>query len=134
MHIFKNTNFDFLRWRIHALVLSWVVILAGIFMIVTKGIPEGVEFAGGTVVILQFDQPTSEQQVRSALEKSMPGGGQNVQVQSYGDPGQNQKMVRVPTVGGETGDALSKTRLAIETALQKENVGKFSVAGTEIVG
>ena len=26
----KNTNFDFLRWRVHALVLSWIIILAGV--------------------------------------------------------------------------------------------------------
>ena len=30
MHIFTNPNFDFLRWRWHAVVLSWVVILAEI--------------------------------------------------------------------------------------------------------
>ena len=33
MHIFKNTNFDFLRWRVHALVLSWIIILAGVAVI-----------------------------------------------------------------------------------------------------
>ena len=38
MHIFKNTNYDFLRWRWHAVALSWVVILAGVVVIVTKGI------------------------------------------------------------------------------------------------
>ena len=29
MHIFTNPNFNFLRWRWHAVALSWVVILAG---------------------------------------------------------------------------------------------------------
>ena len=55
MHIFKNTNFDFLSWRWHAIILSWVVIIAGGFVIFTKGIPLGVEFAGGTSVIARFD-------------------------------------------------------------------------------
>ena len=54
MHIFKNTNFDFLRWRWHAIALSWVVIIAGLFVLFTKGLPLGVEFAGGTSVIAQF--------------------------------------------------------------------------------
>ena len=37
MHIFKNTNFDFLRWRWHAVALSWVVILAGLVVIAHQG-------------------------------------------------------------------------------------------------
>jgi preprotein translocase subunit SecF len=45
MHIFKHANFDFLRWRWQAIALSWVIILAGVFTIWTKGIPKGVEFA-----------------------------------------------------------------------------------------
>src|SRR5206468_8897068 len=56
MHIFHKTNFDFLRWRWHAIGLSWVVIIAGILVLWTRGIPLGLEFAGGTEVILQFDQ------------------------------------------------------------------------------
>src|SRR4051812_48175276 len=103
MHIFKNTNYDFLRWRWHAIAISWIVIIAGIFTLVTKGIPKGVEFAGGTVVIVQFAQPMSVQQVRTALDKSLPGGGQNVIVQAYGDPGLRQVMIRVPQVGAESG-------------------------------
>jgi preprotein translocase subunit SecF len=70
MHIFKNTNFDFLRWRWHAIGLSWVIIFAGVFTIATKGIPKGVEFAGGTSVIELFDQAVSVQQVREALDKN----------------------------------------------------------------
>ena len=30
MQIFKNPNFDFVRWRWHAIALSWLVILAGV--------------------------------------------------------------------------------------------------------
>ncbi len=75
MHIFKDTHFDFLRWRWHAIILSWIIIIAGIVTLMTKGIPLGIEFAGGTAVILEFDQTPSVQQVRSALDKSFPGGG-----------------------------------------------------------
>ena len=88
MHIFKNTNFDFLKWRWHAIILSWVIILAGVAAIWTKGIPMGVEFAGGTVIIPQFEQAVSVEQVRTALDKSFRGG--DIVVQQYGDPAQNQ--------------------------------------------
>src|SRR5215472_10234721 len=99
MHIFNHTHYNFLRWRVHALVVSWLIILAGVATIWTKGIPKGVEFAGGTVVINQFTQPVSVQQVREALDRNFPGGGQNVVVQSYGTADQHRVLIRVPASG-----------------------------------
>src|SRR6516165_1702960 len=110
MYIFKNTHFNFLRWRVHALVLSWIIILAGVFTIWTKGIPKGVEFAGGTVVIVQFDQPTSEQQVRATTAKAFPDSI----IQAYGDPSLKQVMIRVPSVGAETGASLNSEAQKVE--------------------
>jgi len=134
MHIFKNTNYNFLRWRWHALALSWVVIIAGIFVFATKGIPKGVEFAGGTVVIMEFEQSTSVQQVRAALDANFPGGGQNVVVQSYGLPTDRKVLVRVPSSVTEAGQSLTNTKDSVVGALEKGKVGGFRVAGTEIVG
>jgi preprotein translocase subunit SecF len=134
MHIFYNTHYNFLRWRIHALVVSWVIILAGAVTIWTKGIPKGVEFAGGTVVVNKFDQDVSVQQVRDALDKNFPGGGQNVVVQSYGDPAAHQVLVRVPSSGAEAGQSLSSVAGQVNDALKKSSVGNFSTVSTEIVG
>jgi preprotein translocase subunit SecF len=134
MHIFKNTQYDFLRWRWHAIILSWVVIIAGIGKVATTGLPMGVEFAGGTVVIMQFDQPVTVQQVRSGLDKSFPGGGQNLSINSYGDPSSRQMMVRVPLVGAESGASLSAVQQQVVDALKQANLGNFKVVGTEIVG
>ncbi len=134
MHIFKDTHYDFLRWRWHAIILSWVVIIAGIARVATTGLPLGVEFAGGTVVITQFDQPVTVQQVRSGLDKSFPGGGQNLSINSYGDPSSRQMMVRVPLVGAESGASLSAVQQQVVDALKQANLGNFKVVGTEIVG
>jgi preprotein translocase subunit SecF len=130
MHIFHHTNFDFLRWRVHAIVLSWVIIIAGIVTLATRGIPLGVEFAGGTSVIAQFDTQPSIDQVRAAVDKAFP---ENVIV-PYGDLTQHQFMIRVPHVGGETGTALTDTRGQIEQALKATNLGNVQIVGTEIVG
>ena len=57
----------------------------------TKGLPLGVEFSGGTIVIVQFDQqPPDSSAVRAALERAMPGEGQNAVIQRYGDDAQRQ--------------------------------------------
>jgi len=134
MHIFKGTNFDFLRWRWQAIALSWVIIISGAVVFMTKGIPLGIEFAGGTAVIVQFEQPVSVQQVRGALDKSFPGGGQNIVVQTYGDPAQRQMMVRVPHVGAESGTSLGSTKQQVLGGLTQGNIGAFKDIGTEIVG
>ena len=130
MHIFKNTHYDFLRWRWYAIGLSALIVVAGVVTIATKGLNKGVEFAGGTVVIESFEQPVSIQQVRSALEPAFPG----VNIQSYGDPSLRQFMIRVPEVGAESGALLGAKADAIEAALKQSNIGTFKREATEIVG
>ena len=132
MDIFTNTNFNFLRWRWVALGLSALIVLAGVVVMLTKGIPLGVEFAGGTVVITQFEQPASIQQVRAAMQASFPGV--ETVVQQYGDPNDRQVMVRVPIVGEESDGSLSRTRQEISGALSKSGLGQFTIVGSEIVG
>jgi preprotein translocase subunit SecF len=134
MHIFKGTNFDFLRWRWQAIALSWIIIIAGVVVFMTKGIPLGIEFAGGTAVIVTFEQPTSVQQVRTALDKSFPGGGQNIIVQTFGDPSLRQVMIRVPHVGAEQGMSLSSAKQQVLDALAKGGVGAGKESGSQIVG
>jgi preprotein translocase subunit SecF len=134
MQIFKHTDYNFLRWRVHALVVSWAIIIAGVAAIWIKGIPKGVEFAGGTVVIEQFDQPISVQQVRQALDRNFPQGGQNTIVQAYGDPSLHQVMVRVPTIGAESGTSLSTIAQQVDDAVKKGGIGNSTRVGTEIVG
>ena len=133
MHIFKNTNYDFLRWRWYAIALSWVIIIAGIVTIATKGIPKGVEFGGGTVVIEKFDQAVTIQRVREALDRNYPGGGQNTVVQSYGEPSQNLVMIRVPlTTAAESDTAISVAAKQVEDALNKGGL-KPTRQGAQIV-
>lgn len=134
MHIFKNTTFNFLKWRVHAIILSWAIIIAGAAVFIKRGIPLGIEFAGGTEVIFQFNQPVSIQTVRDAIDKGFPGGGSQAVINTYGDPAQHQVMIRVPTVGAESGTALSSTAEQVEGALKRAKVADFTRLGTEIVG
>ncbi len=129
MHIFKNPNFNFLRWRWHAMVLSLLVIAAGVFAILTRGIPLGVEFSGGTNMIIRFSAPVSEDQIRRALQ-ALPH-----EVQSYGEPGANQMLIRLPqTVQAEQSGNLSADVPRVQQMLQAAGLPSFQVEGTEIVG
>jgi preprotein translocase subunit SecF len=130
MHIFNHPNFDFVRWKWHAIAISWVIILAGVLVIWKNGMPKGVEFSGGTIVIVQFDQQPNLDEIR----RSLPGGGADAVVQQYGDPGAKQVLIRVHSAGAEAGGALSATADQVTEELKTRNLGTFKVIGTTIVG
>ena len=67
MQIFHNPNYNFIRWRWHALALSAAIIIAGAVLIGTRGMTLGIDFSGGTLLIVKFDQAVSEDQVRAAV-------------------------------------------------------------------
>ena len=132
MRILTNVNINWLRWRWHALIFSWVIILAGVALIATRGLPLGIDFSGGTLVILKFEKPVSEDAVRQALETSVPG---EKVVQQYGDAGENQMLIRLPqATEAEQGFKLEEGVTRLVGALQKGNIGKFEVLSTEVVG
>ena len=68
MQIFSNTHYDFIKWRWHAIILSALVILAGAVMVVQRGLPLGIDFSGGTIVVYHFDKPVTEDAIRTAIE------------------------------------------------------------------
>jgi preprotein translocase subunit SecF len=129
MHIFTHPHFNFLRWRWHAAVLSLLVIAAGVVVILTRGIPLGVEFSGGTNLIVRFDAPVTEDGLRQALQ-SVPH-----EVQTYGDPGANQMLIRLPQreQSEEVGD-LAADVARVTQMLQAAGLPAFKIEGTEIVG
>ena len=133
MQILKSPNFNFVRWRWHAIGLSLAIVIAGLAMIATKGLPLGVEFQGGTQVILQFEQPPDVAKIRQTIATGMPGGDDAI-VQQYGTADERKVMVRVSEVGAEVGAELTKTADLVEDVLRKANVGAFKREGTVIVG
>jgi preprotein translocase subunit SecF len=130
MRIFENPNYNFIRWRWHAIALSLVVILAGVAMIVTKGLPLGIDFSGGTIVVLKFQQPAAEDALRTALDV-VPG---EKVVQQYGESDANEWLVRLPELAAEQGVSLEQGARAVVDAVTKANLGQFEVLSQEIVG
>jgi preprotein translocase subunit SecF len=132
MQLFKHPNYDFLRWRWHALALSALVIVAGVATAVARGgLPLGIDFSGGTIVVVRFDGPrVSEEAVRAAVA-DLPG---EKVVQQYGDPSANEILIRLPQAGEERGASLEEGAKAIVAALERSGLGKFEVRSTEIVG
>jgi len=131
MRIFENANYDFIRWRWHALALSALVVVGGVaFMVSRGGIPLGIDFTGGTIVVVRFESPVAEDAVRQALA-GVPG---EKVVQSYGDPADNQVLVRLPVLAEEQGASLEQGARAVVTALQGTGLPKSELLSQEIVG
>jgi preprotein translocase subunit SecF len=130
MQIFTNANYNFIRWKWHAITLSLAVIIAGAVMIAMRGLPLGIDFSGGTLVVVQFEQPTTEQQVRDAVS---PLPGDEV-VQQYGAAADRRILIRLPQPeGGDQSDSLERASMQVEQALQKAGLPKFEIVNRELV-
>ncbi|HTT76478.1 MAG TPA: protein translocase subunit SecF [Candidatus Binataceae bacterium] len=123
-----DVNIDFVGKRYFFVILSTAINLAAIFLLLFVGLNYGVDFAGGSVVQLQFQHPTNGQQIRKALS-SMDLG--EVTVQDFGAARLNQYLVRFEKVknigdlGGELKKALNKSYDNTNSAqvLRVETVG-----------
>jgi preprotein translocase subunit SecF len=91
MEIIKNPNIDFLGKAKYFVVLSVLVIAAGVFWIASGNLRYGVEFSGGTQLILSFQGPPEVDRIRDAVTTVSPGAV----IQTYGDARANKVLVRI---------------------------------------
>ena len=131
MQIFRNANYNFIKWRWHAIIASALVVAAGAALMATRGLPLGIDFSGGTSIVVQFERAVNEEQVRSAVS-SIPG---EKVVQQYGDPADRQILVRLPQVAtAEQGTSLEQGAVQVQQALQAAGLPKFEIVSRDIVG
>jgi preprotein translocase subunit SecF len=89
MRIFENLNYDFLGKRKIAYTLSLIIFLVGLVSIIIRGFEFGIDFKGGSEIVLQFDDPVDVGEIRSYTENLGLG---NVEVKTFG--GESGIMVR----------------------------------------
>lgn len=135
MRILSETNIDFLKWRVPAFVLSGLIILAGIGTVVSRdGLPLGIDFTGGTVLRLRFEQPVSEDAVRGALASLAGDKVVQLLVPGVGDP-ENEILIRLPpTVDVEEGANLGEAGQQAEQLIRDANIGAFELLARDVVG
>ena len=98
---------------------------------VTKGLPLGIDFSGGTAIVVEFSQPgVTEARVRDAIA---PLPGEEV-VQRYGPASDRRMLVRVPLDGGVgSGAGLEAAATQVTHALQGAGLPEFRVVSRELV-
>lgn len=92
MRLFENLNYDFLGKRKIFYIVSAVLFLVGFANIAFRGLQFGIDFKGGSEIVLQFEKPVDIAQIRTAVENIGLGS------------------VELKTFGGETG-ILARTEL-----------------------
>jgi preprotein translocase subunit SecF len=106
-----KTNLDFLRWRGVAITISTLLIAASIALIAIKGLNFGVDFAGGQMIRVTFQQPPSLDDLRDQVADLGLG---DPSIQEFGSP--REVAIRLPLPpGGEEGanQAASQVRAAL---------------------
>ncbi|MBY0504283.1 MAG: protein translocase subunit SecF [Bryobacteraceae bacterium] len=74
MHIFKDTNYDFLGKKWPFIIFSLVVTALGIGSLVLKGGPEyGLDFRGGALIDVRFSSRPPVDEIRKALGQAIKG-------------------------------------------------------------
>lgn len=81
MRIFHNLNVDWMGKRKFFYILSTVFFLIGLGNALIRGFEFGIDFKGGTEIVLQFQNPVSLSDLRYNTEKLGLG---NVELKSYG--------------------------------------------------
>jgi preprotein translocase subunit SecF len=126
MELFKiRKDIPFMK---HALVLnafSFITFLAAVFFLYHKGLHLSVEFTGGTVIEVAYEQPANIDQVRKVISGL---GYQDVTVQNFGTS--RDVLMRLPPAVGQTSGQQSE---AVMAALKADNAG-VSLRRTEFVG
>ena len=128
MEIFKRvTEFDFIGKKTMATWLSCAIILIGIISIMMHGgLKYGIDFAGGTLVQLKFENPPVIEDIRDGLRTI--GLGDST-IQEFGS--KNHILVRVERSEGKLEEIGTKIKNSLT---EKYKAGSILVERVEMVG
>ncbi|NOZ45655.1 MAG: protein translocase subunit SecDF [Chlorobi bacterium] len=89
-NFFKNTHIDFIGMRKFFYGLSIIIIVIGLFSLVTRGLNKGVDFVGGRNYLVRFEQPVNTNQLQELLKNVY---GEAPEVKIFG----NNNQVKITT-------------------------------------
>ena len=118
----ESKTINFMRLRFVATVLSLVLVAGSLVSLATKGLSWGLEFTGGTLIELVYDNPVSTEIIREQLVAT---GYPDAVVQEFGSA--QDILVRIP---GEN-SGLSR---GLADQLNEQYAGEVELKRVEFVG
>jgi preprotein translocase subunit SecF len=129
MEIIKNPHVDFLSKAKYAIALSVLLIAAGVFWVASGHLRYGVEFSGGTQLILTFQSAPEIDNIRDAVTKISAGAV----IQTYGDAKANKVLVRIGEEAPES-DLDAPARAVRQALADSYGNNPILESSSEIVG
>ncbi|EAK4032636.1 protein translocase subunit SecF [Campylobacter jejuni] len=117
--------YDFMRMRFAAISLSFILFFGSIYLLWDRGLQYGIDFSGGTLVQLKYENAAPIMQIREILENQ--GTFQNLSVTEFG----SNEEVTIRFLGSN--DNVSNDIGEHISTLLKDT-GKFEVRRADVVG
>jgi preprotein translocase subunit SecF len=124
VEIFKEVSIDWLRHKWYFFGASWILLALGIAgYMVRGGLAFGIDFTGGTIIYLKFNQSPDLDKIRQSLRGEASTAPL---IQTYDVPAKNTVQVRMQTVFG-AGQNVESGHRELQNVLRKafdlQNVG-----------
>ena len=111
MRLFKKTKIDFMGKRRIWYSISATIIVVGMVSLALKGFDYGIDFLGGTELVVSFSNNVSISDVRAAMDKI---GMTKAEIKTFG----SDKDILIRTAEqGEGGSVADKIRAGLQTSL-----------------
>jgi preprotein translocase subunit SecF len=116
MQILKKPNFNFMKYKYIALGFSAIIIIIGLLNIIFgKGLTQGIDFAGGTLVRIKLSEPMPVSDIRQAL--------------AIADLGTS----KIQAVGKTQTEYMIRTMQATEDEQQQQDIEAHEIMGQKVV-
>ncbi|MCX6179999.1 MAG: protein translocase subunit SecF [Chlorobiales bacterium] len=127
MRIFHKTSFDFIRFRKIAYGFSLVLLASGLISLAVKGLNYGIDFRGGSEVLIRFDKNIDVSTVRSVLDVAGISGS----LKQYG---LDRSFLFSTVFNGDTNDLKSLVSHALDDRLKgnRHEIVRIDAVGPSI--
>lgn len=120
-----NKIYDFIKMSNYGILLSLVLFIVSLVLFIKPGFSLGVDFAGGTIVQVQYTKEAPLAEIRKALESVEAYSG--VQVSEFGS--KEEILIKLPTATTKVNQDVGQ-----EVAEVLKHTGELSVRRVDIVG
>ncbi|HUF64482.1 MAG TPA: protein translocase subunit SecF [Gemmatimonadaceae bacterium] len=127
-----NKNYDFIGLQRWAFIATGAFFALGALSFAWRGLNYSIEFTGGTLVQLEFQQPPDISELRSTLVNA---GVTSAEIQQFGSPTEFTIRAQDRTTVQEQAAGAERVQNAIETAVfERYGAGNVTVVRAEAVG
>ncbi len=127
IQLLRSPSFDFIGKRRWAYLVSVLFIAIGLTSLVVKGgLRYDIDFAGGTIVQVRFEQAPGVDRVRAALARDDMG---QAIIQEFGEP--REVLIRLPLTDAPAEEVTHRVQEALAGG---SRLGAFEIRRVEFVG